>query len=299
MWIILLMSLLVNFYLLLKWLFLKNDLHHITNQLKILNQDLTSQRWIDTTTTKQTIHLINQINIFRAKYIEDKRKFQLKEQAIKQEITHISHDFRTPLTAIKGYVQLLENDENFNETQQKYLNTIHHKVNVLSQQVKTFYELTLIESNDYPVHIQYQPVNAILEHVLLSYYKEMEDQSIALRSYHVSTEKVLLDEAMTQRMLENVLTNVLKYSQSYVSFETTVDEKRLQLAISNDVREGHKLDIDQIFERAYTTSLNRKNGTGIGLYIVRALAKLQGGYVKASQVGSVFTITIDFVRENA
>lgn len=296
MWIIFVIACCIILYLSFNLFMLKKEINSITHQIRYLKSKASNQRITKSHTHKYTINLIDEINELMTRHANERRKYRNKEQSIKEEMTHISHDFRTPLTAIKGYVQLLEQESHLGKDERNYFNIINQKIDVLNQQVETFYDLTLIESKDYPVHLSYQPLSKVLDHVLISYYKAFEERSIALQAYHISNDSILIDEALTKRILENLLSNVLKFGKSYVELRTEIHDENLRLIISNDFHHDNKMDINQIFDRTYTSQLNRKDGTGLGLYIVQALTRLQGGSVQAKCENEQFTMMIDFVK---
>lgn len=294
MWWLFLISICLMIYLLVKWLLLKMEINRVTRQLNYLRAHRFSNRVIESSTDRQCVSLINEINALLTQQKEERKKYILKEQAIREEITNVSHDFRTPLTAIKGYVQLLESEGMNREEQKETLKIINQKVDILTQYVDQFYDITLLQSRDYPVNLCYASLKQVLDEVLLSYYTQLEAHHIILQKYEVTTQHVFMDVNHTKRIFNNLMDNILKYCKSYVLIEMKVKEDAVNLYLSNDVSTKKEIEVEKLFERTYTTELNRKNGTGIGLYLVRSLMELQNGSATIEQHDALFTVSLKF-----
>lgn len=294
MWIIVIICLIAILYLAIRFVLVKMEIKYIRNQLMNIKKDASSNQLIQATIGKSCSHLINDINEMLLLQIEERRKYRLRDQAIKEELANISHDFRTPLTAIKGYSQILSQDYNLDYNQKEYLTIMIRKINLLERQVEKFYDLTLIESQDYPVHLAFQPLKNLMDNVLMTYHKEMEANNIILKRYELTKDDVLMDEDITKRILNNLLSNVLKHGEKQMSIYTQVQDDTLVLSIMNHIQQNHVVPTEKIFERTYTTQSNRKDGVGLGLYIVRSLVRLQKGTVEAKQENDTFTILVTF-----
>lgn len=294
MWIIVIICLIAILYLAIRFVLVKMEIKYIRNQLMNIKKDASSNQLIQATMGKSCSHLINDINEMLLLQIEERRKYRLRDQAIKEELANISHDFRTPLTAIKGYSQILSQDYNLDYNQKEYLTIMIRKINLLERQVEKFYDLTLIESQDYPVQLAFQPLKNLMDNVLMTYYKEMEANNIILKRYELTKDDVLMDEDITKRILNNLFSNVLKHGEKQMSIYTQVQDDTLVLSIMNHIQPNHVVPTEKIFERTYTTQSNRKDGVGLGLYIVRSLVRLQKGTVEAKQENDTFTILVTF-----
>ncbi|MBH9581779.1 sensor histidine kinase [Staphylococcus felis] len=294
MWIIVIICLIAILYLAIRFVLVKMEIKYVRNQLMNIKKDASSNQLIQATMGKSCSHLINDINEMLLLQIEERRKYRLRDQAIKEELANISHDFRTPLTAIKGYSQILSQDYNLDYNQKEYLTIMIRKINLLERQVEKFYDLTLIESQDYPVQLAFQPLKNLMDNVLMTYYKEMEANNIILKRYELTKDDVLMDEDITKRILNNLFSNVLKHGEKQMSIYTQVQDDTLVLSIMNHIQPNHVVPTEKIFERTYTTQSNRKDGVGLGLYIVRSLVRLQKGTVEAKQENDTFTILVTF-----
>lgn len=212
---------------------------------------------------------------------------QLKLQAeqtegrLKQSVSDIAHDLRTPLTVIKGNLQMMDRDGAMGETEKGYLSICQDKTETLKNMVDEFFELSVLESESIPVVLSDVDVTRLLEQFIV-------DHEAVIRAHHLVPdiqfpEKsviVSVNEQMFLRMLSNLLNNVIKYAaESFrLSMEVMeVHEKAVcRIAFSNRLQPGANPDVEHLFERTYRGNRARQgSGAGLGLYIVKLLADRQ------------------------
>lgn len=217
-------------------------------------------------------------------------EYKQGNQSLKSAITNISHDLRTPLTAIRGYVELME-DENPNQQQQDYLRIIDAKVQDLGELTEQLFDFS--KNLDLQQEIRVMPVclNDVLIESIVSFYSLFKKCQMTPQ-LDLCEEKVvrLLNENILKRIFENIISNAVKYGQSDLKVRMTADGV---IEFSNDTDELDFTRLGKLFDRYYTVQ-DAKRSSGVGLSIARQLVDLSGGTIDASYQASVLKIMIRF-----
>lgn len=201
-------------------------------------------------------------------------------------ITGVSHDLRTPLTSIIGYIDLIKNNGYINEEKSReYMNIIDDKAKNLNKLINELFEYTKLSSHDIKLNYSKVEIGSLLQqlvgeytHILnkqgLEVYTEIDDTDIFV---NIDVEKIV-------RVLENLLTNAKKYSvdNSTVVIKLFKEDKYVVIAISNETQNIFTEDLEKIFERFYKVdkSRNDKDSSGLGLAIVKRIVELHNGEIK-------------------
>lgn len=221
------------------------------------------------------------------------------EERLKQSVSDIAHDLRTPLTVIKGNLQMMNRGGSMSEKEKGYLSICQDKTETLKNMVDDFFELSVLESDNVPVALSDVDVTRLLEQFIV-------DHEAVIRAHHLVPDIRLLEksvivsvnEQMFPRMLSNLLNNVIKYAKRSfrLSMEVVeVNEKAVcRIAFSNGLQPGINLDVEHLFERTYRgNQAGRGSGAGLGLYIVKLLADRQGIAVFARKETDELTVGIE------
>lgn len=213
----------------------------------------------------------------------------------RQITTSIAHDFRTPLTSMLGYVQLvLENTSNPKDIQR--LQLIEGRIKVLNRHVEDFYTLSLISSSEYPIKcIPCNPNRLVQEHIAL-YYDTLSEHfdKIQIDIDDSSDCVAYVDPQAFIRILENITRNASIHGSGYFTISVSILNSRYHMKISNSGAPS-SLDIDRIFERSYQGNTERSSqSSGLGLNIAHSLSKLQDINLFATLSDDVITFHLDF-----
>lgn len=221
------------------------------------------------------------------------------EERLKQSVSDIAHDLRTPLTVIKGNLQMMDRDGAMSETEKGYLSICQDKTETLKNMVDEFFELSVLESESIPVVLSDVDVTRLLEQFIV-------DHEAVIRAHHLVPDIQLpeksvivsVNEQMFSRMLSNLLNNVIKYAEGSfrLSMEIVeVHEKVVcRIAFSNRLQPGTNPDVDHLFERTYRGNRARQgSGAGLGLYIVKLLADRQEIEVFAKKETDELTVGME------
>lgn len=229
---------------------------------------------------------------------QKKLKFETerKERYLKESVSNIAHDLRTPLTVIKGNLQLLGEEEKLTEKGVHRTEVCCERADSMKNMADEFFELALLESDS--VKIQLENINATA--LLMQFIADSESviRQSGLEPVVVFPEKTVFikgDESMVQRMLGNLLNNVVRYA--YGGFRVELTEKG-GIIFSNKVGDVIP-DVTHIFDRTYRADRSRSGkGTGLGLYIVKILAEKQDAEVSAEIKDGELFLGISFSQQN-
>lgn len=231
-----------------------------------------------------TINLNNNLLELRGQ----KLQYKNGNQELKKIITNISHDLRTPLTAIKGYVDLIE-QEKLSNNQKKYLKVIQKKSNELTELTGQLFEYTKLIDIDVKIKKEECCINEILEETLVSYYSIFKEQNI-IPNISICSTKVykIVNKISIIRVFENILSNVIKYSNGDLKVKM---QENGTITFSNKATFLDETTVQKIFDRYFSVE-NAKESTGIGLSIAKQLVELNNGSIKAEYVNGYLIIEI-------
>lgn len=220
--------------------------------------------------------LANSINEQLRQLRRERRRFQQGDLELKEAVTNISHDLRTPLTAICGYLDLLSKEET-TETVTRYLKMIRNRSEVLKQLTEELFHYSVISSVN-EGDCEPLVLNSILEESLASYYGALIQKKITpvITIPEQPVERYLSKSSLV-RVFGNVISNVLKYSDG--DLEVIMDEKG-KIVFSNTATNLTPVMAGRLFDRFYTVETGR-NSTGLGLSIAKLLTERMGGTITA------------------
>ena len=231
---------------------------------------------------------INEKNDFEQK--TKVRMLQEKEQ-LKQSIANISHDIRTPLTSIQGYLALLKSCEN-KEEQEHFLSVIQAKADYLTELLQIFYDLSLIDREDFILETETLDINRMVTNCLIDKYNELKELSPIIKTEHAPV-WISGNTVACKRIIENLISNAIRYSNDAI--EIVIDANGV-FTVKNTAPELKNTDVTMLFQKFYTADTSRSNGnTGLGLYIVKELLdKIEGGIKAVHYENNVLTIAVYF-----
>ena len=240
---------------------------------------------------KQIVKLAGIIN--EKNDLEQKTKVRIiqEKEQLKHSIADISHDLRTPLTSIQGYLTLLKDCED-KEEQEHYFSVIQAKTNYLTELLQIFYDLSLIESEDYILEIEKIDVNRIVTDCLIDKYNELKELTPTIKIENAPV-WIIGNAVACKRIIDNLVTNAIRYSDDDI--EIVMDADGI-FTVKNTTSELKNIDVNILFQKFYTVDTSRSNGnTGLGLYIVKELLnKIEGGIKEISYKNNILTISVYF-----
>ncbi len=232
--------------------------------------------------------LASSINTQLKDFNQRRQKFEHGDLELKEAVTNISHDLRTPLTAIYGYLKLLEQEE-CSEEGRNYLMAIENRTKAMKQLTEELFQYTLAVSNTEEMKIETVNLNGVLESCLSSYYSVLKQNNI-IPKITMPDKRVLGkgNENALSRILGNIISNAVKYSDG--DLEVVLTENK-EFLFSNHASGLTETQVERLFDRFYTVNDARKS-TGLGLAISKELIEKMGGTISASYKGKVLTISV-------
>ncbi|WP_414046926.1 sensor histidine kinase [Macrococcus equi] len=272
------------------------DLKRIAQQLKEVSEtDNTNERIRTTTHLKQVNKVTDGINQLIEQQIIERICYKKNLKSQKEEWANVSHDLRTPLTSLRGYMEVIHKKDISEANRNYYLSIMERKVDDLIERINVFYDVSLIESESINIQRGYRDINNIMSDVLLLYFKEIESKNIEVE---INQEKheVYIDEQATFRIINNVIVNAIRFAEQYIRVQYKVVGDRFIVTIENDTIEDI-IDPSRLFERTIMGDASRQGAhNGLGLYIVKALMVLQDGDARIEVSEGVFKMVLEFER---
>lgn len=275
--------------LVIKMFFIKKSLKEICIDLnRILKSDTNSLLTVDTH-NKDILNLANILNKELKNLRRQKIQYENGNQELKRTITNISHDIRTPLTAISGYIDLIKENES-KEKQKEYIEIIERKTNDLIFLTEQLFDFSKAVDNIPNIQKERCCLNELLEESLANFYIAFKENNITPK-IKITKDKIYrnVDKITINRVFENILSNIIKYSDG--DCEVLLDKKG-RILFANKAILLDSTTVEKIFDRYYTVE-NAKKSTGLGLSIAKQLIELNGGKIEGKYLNSKLILTIE------
>nr|WP_283736613.1 HAMP domain-containing sensor histidine kinase [Clostridium perfringens] len=294
------LSLTILIVLLIIFILKTKEINRLTLELKKLNSEGKIEKLRLSLPNKNIENLIVEINTL----IDDKRKmeniYKEKDIELREAIANMSHDLRTPLTSIMGYVYLLNDDKLDKEERKEYLKIIEKRSLVLNDLITNFYGLSRIQADQY--EIKFEPVNLelVLGEIIAAFYETLDYK---FGEPEINIEEglgpVLGDKKALNRIFTNLIENIIKHGEGEVKISLKKKNKYIVMEFSNKAEELEPKDVNRIFEKFFTKDRMRTGqNTGLGLAIVKLLVEKQGQKIEAKKVGNRLVINIIWSLES-
>lgn len=240
------------------------------------------------TSDKYMRSLANAMNIQLRKLRAQRHRFKQGDLELKNAITNISHDLRTPLTAICGYLDLLE-QAGPPEAVKRYLEIIRNRTEILAQLTEELFRYSVIISSEGNAVKEPVAIGSVLEESIAAFYTALHERGI-VPDIQMPQSKVIrtLDRSALARVFSNLLNNVIKYSDG--DLDITLSEAG-EITFTNTASGLNEVQVGKLFDRFYTVEAARKS-TGLGLAIARTLIEQMNGTISAKYENSRLSICI-------
>lgn len=280
-------------FLILKLVGLYVQIHRITKQL----DDFISERThkiLDVSLSDPFLESMA-ANINRSIYLQEKMRINevQRERAIRDDIANISHDLRTPLTAMIGYLSLSKEEKDFLQ-KSLYIDIALQKAMSLQSLVDNFFEMSYIDSDACQIQLISLDLNKIIRDELLASYCEFENHFITpLIELPEHPVMILGNELAIERIIQNLIANAISYSTGQIEVCLKMKGEGAELIVRNSSHFISDQEREKIFDRFYRASTERISGhAGLGLYIAKQLILKQGGSVRSDYKDGMFAIIV-------
>lgn len=240
---------------------------------------------------RQIQTLANTLNETLIKLRDSYNRYENGDREVRSAITNISHDLRTPLTAISGYLELAGKQQKTPELS-RYLSIIEGRTEQMKKLTEELFEYSIITGGEITEEQQAVHINKILEDCVMSYYPALQARGIT-PEIDITGERVVrsLYPSYVERIVNNLISNALKYSDGDLNI--SLSENGV-LRVSNSAAKLSSVDIDRLFDRFFSVENARANSTGLGLAIVKILAERMGLRLDASYEEGKITFEVGF-----
>lgn len=224
------------------------------------------------------------------KTLKEEKELNKKEQKSKEDmIAGISHDLRTPLTSIKGYIKGIKDGvASSKEKQEQYLDVAYNKACEMDILIEKLFELSQLETGEYLYNFKPEHIGNFINEYIKKQEKYLEEKGISLRSFVTTDAVINIDKEQLERVFSNIIYNSIKYAKVrdlVIKFDVRKEKNNIIIEIKDNGKGIEENKIDRIFEQFYRCDESRtnssKNGNGLGLYICKRIIGRHNGKIYA------------------
>lgn len=269
-------------------------------QLEFLKDRRTNLRLTSDLPLKEFNELIDGINEVIDQSREVRESAQHNEMQLKETITNLSHDIRTPLTSLDGYFQLLQQSDS-EEERRKYVGIIQSRISSLKEMLEELFTYTRLQDADYELETELIDFGKCVYDTVFSFYDECQNRGIEPQVDFCGGHLFVRgNEEAVRRALQNLIRNALVHGHKGISLELFEENGKAVFRCSNDVAHPEEIDIERVFSRFYKADSARTHtSTGLGLSIAKGLVERMDGEIRAELEGECFVVEILFNEADA
>ncbi|MEC1439951.1 HAMP domain-containing histidine kinase [Bacillus sonorensis] len=260
------------------------NLKYITEKLSVMLNEHAADQILLGTDDKVLRALLVQINLFVEEHQHITARFAKTEQSMKRMLTNMSHDLKTPLTVVLGYIEAIQNDSDMaEEERERLLEKLYQKTGEIIQLMNSFFDLAKLESEDKQILLTKIHINEICRKNILQHYDAVQSKGFkAVIDIPDTPVYALGNEEALGRILQNLLSNAIQYGADgkLIGLSLTYDDTRIVITVWDRGKGISEHDQQRVFERLYTLEESRNKafqGSGIGLTITKRLIEKMGG----------------------
>lgn len=274
----------------------KREFNKVSNQIV---ESLDEYINIKTTSVDKDIErLVENINLIfdeKQKIVAEKNK---NEEELRASISNMSHDLRTPLTSIMGYLQMIRSNNTSDEEKEEYMDIIEKRTQSLQKLISSFYDLSRIEGSEYNFNYKKVNLNNILcDNVALFYNDFINNNIEPIIELDENIKDIICDEDAVARIFSNLIGNMIKHGESFVKITLKQKEDVIITEFINKTTTLSEENVDKLFDRFYTVDKSRTDrNTGLGLYITKVLVNKLGHSIYAKLEDDKLKITIEWKK---
>ena len=227
---------------------------------------------------KDIENLVESINLIfdsRQKIVAQKNK---NEEKIRESISNMSHDLRTPLTSIMGYLQMIKSEKSSEADKKEYMDIVEKRTKSLQQLISSFYDLSRMEGNEYNFNYKKVNLSSILCENIALFYNDFRNNNIEpIIEIDENVKDIISDDGAINRIFSNLITNMIKHGESFVKITLRQENDVIITEFINKATRLTEENVDKLFDRFYTVDNSRSDkNTGLGLYITRIIVEKLG-----------------------
>lgn len=280
--------------LLWRYISLKRNIRHFSQELEKLKSTDYRQPMKVTGFDKDLVELAVKVNEHTDIQRQLGVEYEQRKQQLGTVISGISHDFRTPLTASLGYLQMIEKSGELSEKNAECLTVAMQKNKYLKELSDEFFEVTKTENSNENLSLEDINLSNVLTEALLEQHGWISERNITANFDVPDGIIVQADVHCLSRILSNLMSNAQKYTADSFGVSLKHDDKRITLSVSNTLADSSNVDVSRVFEPFYRMDSRTAGGSGLGLYVVKLLCSRMNWDVIAKLDSGIFTVEICF-----
>lgn len=271
----------------------KQEIRHLLQQLEQVENGSQIELTVKNIRSQEFLELYRKLNEMADVSHKKELKYKRAQNQLKQTISNMAHDIRTPLTSAAGYLQMLT-ESSISEKRIRYESIIQKRIEELKDMLEELFLYTKLTSDDFTLDCRSTSVFPILSDCLLSFYHMFEEKEIVPDiQFEDETICILATHESLERIFRNLIHNALLHGDGGFS----VVQKGTAFTFTNRIEKDKVIDTDKMFDRFYKADHSRKRGSsGLGLSIVKELVTCTGGKIEAGiSADCQLSLTITFL----
>ena len=276
----------------------RRQVKKICRQLAFLKDHRTNMRLAASLPFSELNDLIDGINEIIDLSHEIELTSQRNEIGLKETVTNLSHDIRTPLTSMDGYFQLLLQSKS-EQDRLHYIDVIQSRITVLKEMLEELFTYTKLQNEAYTLELESLDFGKCVRDTIFSFYDELQNKGIVPKiSFYEEPLPIIGNEEALRRTIQNIIRNALEHGDTSISFGLTCEKSEAVFCCSNDVQNPDEIDASKVFTQFYKAdSARTHSSTGLGLYISKGFVERMNGKITASLQNNIFKIEIRFTLQ--
>lgn len=264
-------------------------------QLAFLHKNKTNLRLTGSPPFRELNELVDNINLLLDDIADRERENLRSETILRESITNLSHDIRTPLTSMSGYFDLLVQSAS-DEEKEHYIQIIKSRLGSLESMLEELFIYARLQDQNYRIELTMVDFGKCVFDLVFSYYEEFESKGIVPQIDFCEEQCFIQgNEEALHRVLQNMIKNGLVHGVGNIRFCLKQEAGWAIFICANTVQKGIHIDVNQIFKRFYKIDEARsQTSSGLGLSIAKGLTERMQGEISARLDGNWFEITARF-----
>ncbi len=288
-------SIVVAVFYIVRYELYRKQVNSFRESIQFIEQHNSNMRITQEVSNKEIKVLVNDLNRLMQKYRYIEREYVKKEQELKDLVTYLSHDIRTPLTSLDGYFQLLMDCTDL-EDRDRYHQIIRGRIDSLRVLLEELFMYMKLQNNAYEVELSDCNLNNVLYDSILGFYQEFSNLKIE-PVVTIPEGKIVINGnklAMT-RVMQNIIKNVLEHGSNRFELKVWRSDHKVFIEFENEYSYDSKIDVSKLFDRFYRADKARTStSTGLGLAIAKELVERMKGTIEARVDEKSLAITLQF-----
>ncbi|MBP5179890.1 MAG: HAMP domain-containing histidine kinase [Clostridiales bacterium] len=275
---------------------LLSQMKSIRSQVHFISRNDTNKRITFYGQSRGFRKLAKDINEILDSYDERHSKILQEDKEIKDTLTNMSHDIRTPLTSLKGYFELLDQTDD-PEERSKYSAIIKGRIESMSEILETMFLYTKVSNVNYKIDLDSIDCSKTVLETMFEYFDDFQEKGQEVDVDVDEELKIIGNEQSLKRIMQNLIRNSLVHGNGDVklSVKPVNDNKNIRISIQNLMKDDETPDPSRVFDRYYKGDASRHTGSsGVGLSVVKKLVDSMGGDIKAIVENGIFRIEMTF-----